>query len=56
MALLGLICHFVKLELNAPIEITYSCQVNSDMPCGACPNCVDRINAINNILEEKING
>lgn len=55
MALLGLICHFVKtktevaklgLELNAPIEITYSCQVNSDMPCGACPNCVDRINAI----------
>ena len=44
------------LELNAPIEITYSCQVNSDMPCGACPNCVDRINAINNILEEKING
>lgn len=23
---------------------------------GACPNCVDRINAINNILEEKING
>lgn len=44
------------LELKAPIEMTYSCQVNADMPCGACPNCVDRINAINNILEEKING
>ena len=44
------------LELEAPIEMTYSCQVNADMPCGACPNCVDRINAINNILEEKING
>lgn len=44
------------LELKAPIEKTYSCQVNAEMPCGACPNCVDRINALNNIFEEKING
>ncbi len=43
------------LELGAPIEMTYSCQVNSHMPCGACPNCVDRIVAINNILKEKNN-
>ncbi len=41
------------LELGAPIEMTYSCQVNAHMPCGACPNCVDRIIAINNILKEK---
>lgn len=43
------------LELKIPIEMTYSCQVNAKMPCGACPNCVDRINAINDILEENIN-
>lgn len=40
------------LSLNVPIEKTYSCQVSSTNPCGACPNCVDRINALNNILEE----
>lgn len=44
------------IELYAPIETTYSCQVNSETPCGACPNCVDRLNAINNILGEIING
>ena len=43
------------LELGTPIEMTYSCQVNAHMPCGACPNCVDRIVAINNILKEKNN-
>ena len=44
------------IELKVPIEKTYSCQVNANVPCGACPNCVDRIIALNNILEEKING
>lgn len=44
------------IELYAPIETTYSCQVNSETPCGACPNCVDRLNAMNNILGEIING
>lgn len=43
------------LKINAPIEKTYSCQVNAETPCGACPNCVDRLNAINNVLEDKIN-
>lgn len=43
------------LELKVPIEKTYSCQVNAKMPCGACPNCVDRINALNYILEESSN-
>jgi len=37
------------LKLNAPIELTYSCQINSKNPCGACPNCVDRLEALNNI-------
>ena len=34
------------IELNAPIGYTFSCQANSDIPCGACPNCVDRLNAL----------
>lgn len=41
-------------ELKVPIEITYSCQVNANNPCGACPNCVDRIEAIKNLLEDYI--
>lgn len=40
------------LYLKAPIEKTFSCQVNSQIPCGACPNCVDRIEAMEKILEE----
>lgn len=39
------------LSIDAPIAITYSCQVNSKSPCGACPNCVDRLEAMNNLLE-----
>lgn len=39
-------------ELGAPIALTYSCQVNSETPCGSCPNCVDRINALNNLVED----
>jgi Predicted PP-loop superfamily ATPase len=27
--------------LSVPIGRTFSCQVFSDIPCGACPNCVD---------------
>ncbi|GLC82095.1 7-cyano-7-deazaguanine synthase [Lacrimispora brassicae] len=44
------------INLGAPIEKTYSCQVNSITPCGACPNCVDRLTAINNVLGEQNNG
>lgn len=40
------------VKLGAPIASTYSCQVNSQNPCGACPNCVDRIDAMNTLLEE----
>ncbi len=39
------------LELGAPIALTYSCQVNSAVPCGSCPNCVDRITAMNNLIK-----
>jgi 7-cyano-7-deazaguanine synthase len=33
-------------KLRVPIGKTYSCQVFSDVPCGACPNCVERLNAL----------
>jgi len=33
-------------KLAVPIGETYSCQVYSDVPCGVCPNCVERINAL----------
>ncbi len=35
----------IGLELKVPIANTFSCQVFSDIPCGACPNCVDRLEA-----------
>lgn len=34
------------IRLSVPIGMTYSCQLFSDTPCGACPNCVERLNAI----------
>lgn len=40
------------ISLRVPIAETYSCQVNSKVPCGACPNCVDRIDAMNNLVGE----
>ena len=40
------------IKLGAPVAATYSCQVNSVTPCGSCPNCVDKIDAINSLLEE----
>lgn len=33
-------------RLAVPIGQTYSCQVFSDLPCGACPNCVERLVAL----------
>lgn len=38
------------IEFGAPIAATYSCQINSKTPCGACPNCVDKIDAINSLI------
>jgi 7-cyano-7-deazaguanine synthase len=34
------------MRLGVGIGATYSCQLFSDTPCGACPNCVERLNAI----------
>lgn len=34
------------IRLGVPIGRTYSCQAASDFPCGACPNCVERIRAL----------
>ena len=38
------------IKLNAPIAQTYSCQTNSQNHCGACPNCIDRINALESLF------
>jgi 7-cyano-7-deazaguanine synthase len=35
----------IGLGLNAPIAATFSCQISSTEHCGACPNCVERLNA-----------
>jgi 7-cyano-7-deazaguanine synthase len=34
------------ISLQAPIGRTFSCQASSTIPCGACPNCVDRLEAL----------
>jgi 7-cyano-7-deazaguanine synthase len=39
----------IGLKLNVPITATFSCQAASKIPCGACPNCVDRLNALKNL-------
>lgn len=34
------------VNLGVPIGRTFSCQASSAFPCGACPNCVERLNAL----------
>jgi len=34
------------VRLGVPIGRTYSCQAASEFPCGACPNCVERLRAL----------
>ena len=36
----------VALEHGVPVGLTYSCQAASAVPCGACPNCVERLAAL----------
>ena len=36
----------IGLALGAPIAITFSCQASSTVPCGVCPNCMDRLEAL----------
>lgn len=33
------------MDLKVPLGTTFSCQAASMVPCGACPNCVDRLEA-----------
>jgi 7-cyano-7-deazaguanine synthase len=39
----------IGVTLKAPIEQTFSCLAAASVPCGACPNCVDRLNAIDSL-------
>lgn len=39
----------IGLSLEAPIAQTFSCQASSVVPCGACPNCVDRLEALRSL-------
>ena len=34
------------VELGVPVGRTYSCQASATFPCGACPNCVERLSAL----------
>ena len=36
-------------RLGVPIGRTFSCQASSKLPCGACPNCVERLGALRQI-------
>ena len=36
----------IGINLKAPIGDTFSCQASPEIPCGACPNCVDRLDAL----------
>jgi 7-cyano-7-deazaguanine synthase len=36
----------IGVAVGAPIERTFSCLAAACIPCGACPNCVDRVNAL----------
>jgi 7-cyano-7-deazaguanine synthase len=35
----------VGQELNAPLELTWSCYVRSDRACGECDSCALRLRA-----------
>lgn len=39
----------IGLSLDAPIARTFSCQAAAEVPCGACPNCVDRLDALRSL-------
>ena len=40
------------ISLGVSIDKTFSCQASPTIPCGACPNCVDRLSALNQIQLE----
>lgn len=42
----------ISLELNVPLEKTWSCYLNGDEPCGECFSCKSRIEAIEKVKKE----
>ncbi|WP_433777924.1 7-cyano-7-deazaguanine synthase [Flavobacterium anhuiense] len=42
----------IGIELGASIGNTFSCQASPIVPCGACPNCVDRLEALRRIEQD----
>ncbi|MBS1519927.1 MAG: 7-cyano-7-deazaguanine synthase [Bacteroidetes bacterium] len=42
------------INLGASIGNTFSCQASPTIPCGACPNCVDRLDALKRIATTEI--
>jgi len=41
----------LALTLKVPLGSTFSCQVSSEVPCGVCPNCVERLTALHALQE-----
>lgn len=37
------------LQLGVPVGLTFSCQASAGFPCGACANCVERLNALKEV-------
>jgi 7-cyano-7-deazaguanine synthase len=42
----------LAIKLGVPLARTYSCQIAAKVPCGACPNCVERLDALATIADE----
>jgi len=42
----------IGISLGVSIGQTFSCQASPTIPCGACPNCVDRLEALKQIEKE----
>ncbi len=46
----------IGLQLGVPIALTFSCQASSEVPCGACPNCVERLDALSHVSSAHASG
>jgi 7-cyano-7-deazaguanine synthase len=44
----------IGADLDVPIARTFSCQVNAIEHCGSCPNCVERLAALEAIVESSV--
>ncbi len=42
----------LALELEIPIEMSYSCQKGLDIPCNKCPSCIELENAKRKVLQQ----